>query len=107
MKNYILSCINADDYPQNPKTEEEKVKFLYETFKTEFCFEYNLHKWTYEKCFEEWVKGLPPAFDVDINENEIKRICKAEGVEIEYLIDWFPLVTKEAFKLFEKYNLKG
>ena len=55
-KNYILSTIEEDTEGKPIKTDEEKIKYIFERFYSEFGW--NIERVGKQKAMEEWLSGL-------------------------------------------------
>lgn len=80
LKNYILNNIDATGYNvPTPITDKEKVKFLIDTFRSEYIHKNVLsqHK-TYQNVFTSWLMGLPsiiklPIYNYDIEQQILSK----------------------------------
>lgn len=116
MYNYIINAINGEVYEKELTTEVEKLSFLKETFKHEYCFSDNLKRYkTEQNVFTEWIMGLPSVFNVDFENYAIIQLLKSWGVlsenstdkSIDYhLSRWFSCVSSETFDIFRKHNIQ-
>ena len=119
MDAYILSCINTEEYtPEQFTTDQERLKFVFDTFKREYCYPANLKRYgTPERCFKEWLMGLPSVVSVeymnvsildkarelgsykDTSGMSAKSIERYEDSIIAY---WFTLCAQSFFRLCRK-----
>lgn len=110
---YILSCISNEGYNNKElNTEEEKLKFLFETFKAEGLHDNN--KNNIQLAFKNWVQGLPSTFNIEFENYKIIELAikggslKADSSEKEtdkILNNYFDFITAKTFKLFKKYKI--
>lgn len=116
VRNYILNAITSDGYDVEPQTDEEKVKFLLGTFKSEYCYPQNWQRYkTGKRIFAEWVQGLPSSFSVHFYNYDILNIAKAwdllpfdatEEDEDKFIAGWWSFLADEVAKLAKEYNLE-
>lgn len=112
---YILDAISAEGYSETVSSDSEKLHFLASCFKSEFLFPANLKRYgSYQRCFAEWIQGLPSSFDIAFWNDDIVRIAKRMGSLPENATDkqeqrvienWFNLVSAKTMMLFEKHNI--
>lgn len=112
---YILDAINSDVYDVTTKTDKEKLQFLYDTFKKEFCYEQNLQRYGSEyNCFKEWIPGLPSQFNIEWTNYEIIKLAKkwgsipenaTEQQEDKIIENYWNFITSHTFQLFRKYKI--
>ena len=55
-KNYILSTIEEDTEGKPIKTDEEKIKYIFDRFYSEYGW--NIERVGKQKAMEEWLSGL-------------------------------------------------
>lgn len=111
MRNYILNCINTEDYQVEACTDFDKLMFLYKTFESEYLYPQNLQKYGSKRnCFESWLRCLPSCLDIVfdycdiIEKGEELKLDRHEGILCE---NWFKILTDEYFKLFNYYNIQS
>lgn len=65
LQNYISENFDGTNYGiEKPDTFKELAKIVLDTFKDEYCFEYNLNRrMTRQQLFVEWCAGLPSILD--------------------------------------------
>ena len=111
-KEYILSCISSDGYDQEPKTDPEKLRFLYDTFISEKGWE--IKRIGLVPCFEDWIRGLPSSFNIDFSNYDILELAKkwdsiplnaTEDQEHKILDNYFNFITAKTFQLFRKHDI--
>ena len=120
---YILDCIDSEEYINsiynpnnfNPKTDREKLQFLYNVFISEY---WSRHK-TYYKgnmidCFKNWLMGLPSVFNVDFENYKILEIAiqwgsipesASEKQKDKILKNWFNFIAVKTFQLLKKHKI--
>jgi hypothetical protein len=112
VKQYILDCIDSENYDIKVNTDKEKLQFLFNTFQSEY-------KWQIErvgqyKAFTEWLMGLPSAFNVEFQNYDILQLAiKWESLPKDYtekqadkiLENWFNFITVKTFQLFRKHKI--
>ena len=113
IQNYILECIDGESYQDTPpQTDEEKIKFLIDTYRNEYVFKNNLvYDKTYQNMFVNWVMGLPSCFNVEYRNYAILELVeswsgyvptkKKESATIE---NFRYLIFRELITLAKKYN---
>ena len=112
---YILNCIDGEGYGKILFTDKDKLQFLADTFKSEYCFTENLKYYgSYSKTFENWLMGLPSCFNVDFENYEVLRIAKiwgsipenaTEKQEDKILGNWFSFIANKTFQLMKRHNV--
>lgn len=119
-ENYLLSCIDSENYDINGlplDTNEEKLQFLAECFKSEYCHEYNMkyYKGNKIKMFASWISGLPSSFNIAFENYEILNLGvlfdlihanASEETEDVFLQNWFDMVAKTTFELSRKNGIQ-
>lgn len=113
---YILDAIDADGYDVTPTTEAEKLAFLRDTFLSEKGW--HIERVGKYKAFEEWLQGLPSAFNIDFENYRILELAKEwgsyptkptrrgqESAEQKLLDNWWNLVTVKTFQLFRRHKI--
>ena len=65
LQNYITENFDGTNYGiEKPDTFKDLAKIVLDTFKDEYCFEYNLkRRMTRQQLFVEWCAGLPSILD--------------------------------------------
>jgi len=116
VRQYIIDCIDSENYDVVTTTDAEKLTFLYQTFKSEGGSPEKLryYKGNEYKTFENWIQGLPSSFNVDFENYRIIEIAKqwesipqaaTDRQEDKILESWFNFITVNTFKLFRKYKI--
>lgn len=113
-QSYILHSIVSEDYNNKPlKGYKNKLKFLYETFKSEYGF--NIQRYGEVGSFREWLMGLPSAISIVFTNYDIIQLAKKWGTlpknatekqEDRIIENYFNLIAVNAFQLFSKYKIQ-
>lgn len=75
-KNYILDCIDSEDDLINKElTKEEKIKYLFDRFYSEYGF--MVERVGKQKAIAEWLSGL--AIHIPYTHNDIIELAKNMG----------------------------
>lgn len=75
-KNYILDCIDSEDDLINKElTKEEKIKYLFDRFYSEYGF--MVERVGKQKAIAEWLSGL--AIHIPYTNNDIIELAKNMG----------------------------
>jgi len=116
LRKYILECINPENYDVKANTEGEKIKFLIDTFKSEYINPKNLKRYgCIEKVFTEWLNGLPSAFDIYFYNYNIVEKGKSLGFlsesanerqETIFHNGWLTRLTIAVKKLAKEHGLE-
>jgi len=112
VKQYILYCIDTENYGVIATNDKDKLNFLYETFKTEFVYESNVIRYggNRVKMLSEWFMGLPSSFNIDFENYKILEIAKSWGCiptkatekqEDKIIENWFLWIANKTFLLIE------
>ncbi len=112
---YIINAISTDGYNIKANTETEKLQFVAECFKTEYCFKANLKYYgTYQNTLANWFIGLPSSINIEYRNHAIIEIAKkwgsipedaTEEQEEKILSNWFNLIAFKTLQLFKKHNI--
>ena len=111
LKNYIIDAIDATGYDlkQQPRNNEEKLQFLFDTFKSEYGF--NIERYGVQGAFKEWIQGLPSSFGVDYTYCDIIAVSKvirpSKYSDNKLCATWFDFIATNVFKLFREYKIAG
>lgn len=106
---YILNAIDADNYDVVLKSDKDKLQFLFDCFKSEYHKEKNV------KGFEDWIRGLPSSFNIDYDFEKIVNLsymfdlmkADADEEDEDYIQNnWFKIIAKEVYQLFDEYKIK-
>ena len=112
IQSYILSCIDSEGYEATATTDEEKIKFLINTYRKEYVFKNNLiHYGTYQNMFINWVMGLPSCFNVEYRNYAILELIEdwsgyvpTEKKEDATIDNFRYLIFRELCVLAKKYS---
>lgn len=75
---YVIDAIDGSGYDEDPKTDAEKIKFLWKTFISEYGWA--VKQMGPQRAFCEWLQGLPSSFNVDYENYRIIEIGKEWGI---------------------------
>jgi hypothetical protein len=116
MKEYILNAIDSEGYDVTAETEKEKLQFLFDTFKKEYCYKENLAYYgSIQKTFENWLMGLPSCFNIDYENYRIIEIGKNWGFlsqdadekeEDDFLGQWWSKIFETALSLARRNKVE-
>jgi hypothetical protein len=113
VKRYILSNVDGSNYGVNPTTTEDKIKFLHDTFYSEYGWA--VERMGEQKALAEWFQGLPSACNIHFYNKDILDLAKAwnslpdnatERQEQKILDNWWNLLAAKTGQLFRRHNLK-
>lgn len=109
---YLISCIDESNYDLDLKNDYEKVKFLNDTFQSEWWLSHkNYYNNNEVKGFSEWIAGLPSSFNVAYENHVILEISVefqlieikiTEEQEEEFINNWWNLIAENFIKLREE-----
>lgn len=108
-QNLIIDNIDSSGYGKNLKTEIEKVKFLKETFLSEYGWA--VSRMGMQNAVESWLRGLPSSLTLPFYNDEIIRLAKqwgslpqnaTEKQEDKILNNYWRLMAANVVKLFNK-----
>lgn len=111
-KAYILEAIDSEGYDVVTSTPEEKLKFLWKTFNSEYGF--MIKRVGAQNAMKEWIMGLPSSFNIEFKNFDIILIAQKWGSLPEVFTDkqadkilenWFNLIACKTFQLFRKYKI--
>jgi len=74
-KNYILSTIEEDTEGKPIKTDEEKIKYIFDRFYSEYGW--NIERVGKQKAMSEWLSGL--ALDLEYYYSDIIKLAIKMG----------------------------
>ena len=74
-KKYILNCIELDCEEKELNTDQEKIKYIFERFYSEF--DWNVKRIGKQKAMTEWLQGL--ALDIEYYYNDIVNLAVKMG----------------------------
>lgn len=115
---YLINCIDGEDYglPSDALiTTEGKLRFLYQTFISEYGYENNLKRYgSLQNCFKEWLQGLPSCLNIEWENYKILQLAKnmgsipldaTEKQEDKILENYWNYMAQKAFVLFRKFKI--
>jgi hypothetical protein len=111
---YILNCINEnlkEEYllENEPETDQEKLQFVFDTFKSEYGF--NINRYGLQGAFKEWLSGLPSVIHIDFENYKILELAEkweslpknaSESKQDKLLLNWFNFITVKFFQLCKR-----
>jgi hypothetical protein len=113
--NYIIDAISTDGYDIEANTDVEKLQFVANCFKSEYCFPNNLKYYgTYQNTLANWFMGLPSSINIEFRNHAIIEIAKkwgsipenaTEKQEYKIISNWFNLIAFKTLQLFKKHNI--
>ena len=74
---YIINAITPEGYGVDPKTDSEKLKFLSDTFISEYS--YMIERVGFQKALEEWLMGLPSSISLEFENYKILEFVRSMG----------------------------
>jgi len=74
-KKYILDCVQLDCEEKPIKTDQEKIKYIFDRFNSEFGW--NIERIGKHKAMTEWLQGL--ALDIEYWNSEIVPLAIKMG----------------------------
>jgi hypothetical protein len=84
----ILENINLDDYDVVLSEAFSNVNAVYNIFKKEYCYPANLQRYkTKQRCFAEWLKGLPTVLSVPFYNYDILQDALLGGFNLTTELD--------------------
>lgn len=113
---YVLDCIDGSGYEKDLKTDKEKIQFLLDTFRKEYCFPQSLQRYgTEQKVFIEWCRGLPSCFNIEFYNCKIIELGKAWGLlsdepterqEDAFIEQYWNRLYMNVMQIARKYKIK-
>jgi hypothetical protein len=110
-KAYLISCIDASGYDgPEPTTDAEKVRFLYDTFVSEYGW--NLQRLGLVKALAEYFSGLPSCCTIAFYNDDIVALARkwgslpagaTERQERAILDNWFNFAANKTAQLFRAH----
>ena len=77
-KKYILECVELDNDEKELKTDQEKVKYIFDRFYSEF--DWNVKRIGKQKAMTEWLQGL--ALNIEYwNDNIVPLAIKMGSID--------------------------
>lgn len=69
---YLLSAIDGEGYGKTFGTAAEKLQFVADCFKSEYCYPENLIRYpNHQDRFAQWLMGLPSSYNIDFENYRI------------------------------------
>lgn len=103
---YILDCVYSDEINVEALNDDEKIKYVLDTFDDEFNDHYS--KRIYPNLierFSQWLRGLPTALSVEYRNYQIIEIgkswgyCETDKKAAQFCDDWFFQISSKFFHL--------
>lgn len=110
--NYILNAIDGENYGKTFASDEDKVRFVMETFKDEYGW--SVSRIGLIPSFREWLMGLPSSINIDFENYRIIEIAKEWGSlpqdatdrqEDKIINNWFNFIANKFFQLAKRYKI--
>jgi len=112
VNDYILNAIEGEGYKKEFNTDKERLQFLADCYKSEYSFPDNLRRYgSHQKCFENWIMGLPSSFSIDFENYRIIEIAKEwqsipvnanERQQDKIIENWFNFIAAKTIQLMIK-----
>lgn len=112
---YIIDCISPEAYEVKAETDAQKLQFLADTFRKEYCYPENLKRYgSYQEVLRQWIMGLPSVFNVDFENYAIIALAKkwgslpenaTEKQEDKILENWFKFIAAKTLQMFSKVGI--
>lgn len=113
---YLLSCIDGEGYGISLTTDAEKLQFLADTFKKEYCYPENFKYYgSLVNVLKNWLMGLPSCYNVDFENYKILELAKSWGSlpidatekqEDKILNNWFNWMANKTIQLAKKHKIE-
>lgn len=103
---YILDCVHSDEINVEALNDDEKIKYVLDTFDNEYNYPYNKRTYPclYER-FSQWLRGLPTALSIAFAYYQIIEIgkswgyCETEKKAEKFCDEWFYQISAKFFQL--------
>jgi hypothetical protein len=111
---YLINAINTEGYEVNASTDAEKLQFLYNIFIDEQGYKIPQMRGNKIKAFEDTIQGAPSWLNIEHFYTDITNIgylfnlIKADATQEEeetFQLNWYKLISKRFFTLFNNYNI--
>jgi hypothetical protein len=108
-KQLILDSIDGSDYGVITNTDAQKIKFLKDTFESEYGWA--VSRMGKQKAIEEWLRGIPSAITLPFYNDDILEVAKKWGTlsknptekeEDKILNNYWKLMASQILQLFNK-----
>jgi len=112
---YIIDSVDwegDDELKTPPKTDKEKLKYLYDRFKSEYGHE--IPRVGEQRAFANWLAGLPSVMPIPFYNNEILKFAKEMGSlpenatdkqEDRVLENYWNFMSNKTFQAFRKHKV--
>jgi len=116
---YVLNCIPDSDeirtyYGVDTTTDGDRVKFVLDTFNSEYSNEYNCKRWpNMQDRIAQWLRGMPSVINISVDYDEIANWLIVWGVIPEnytekqyykHVNNWFSVIAYRLLQLNSKLN---
>lgn len=111
VKLYIYHSIDNSGYSDQPlNTVGDRVRFLHDTFKSEYQWE--IDRIGELEALKEWLQGLPSCLNIEFTYYEILKLAvkwgsipenATEKQENKILDNWYNFIANKIMQLFRKY----
>lgn len=111
-KNYIISCINSENYNVQTTTEKEKLQFFYTCFIKEY--DWSIKRHGMQKALAEYFQGLPSCCTIAFWNDDILMLAKqwgslmpdaTEAQEDKIIKNYFNWMANKTMQLFRAYKI--
>jgi hypothetical protein len=112
IRRYILSCVNFEGYDKYAgvqMSEVDRLRAVYQIFKSEYLYPENLVKYGNERnVFAEWLRGLPSSLNIEFRDSEILKMgyewefIKTESGEGRFINHWFDRMASAFFSNMDR-----
>lgn len=111
---YLYDCIDGDGYDVELNTNEDKARFLWETFNSEYGWA--VERYGLYKAVAEWLSGLPSSISIPFYNSDIVELAKKMGSlpedatekqEDKILENYWNFMANKIVRIFDTYKLRG
>jgi len=118
---YVLNCIPDSEeirkyYGVDTTTDGDRVKFVLDTFSSEYSNEYNRKRWPNDQDrITQWLRGVPSVINISVDYDDIANWLIVWGVLPEnytekqyykHVNNWFSVIAYRLLQLDSKLNKK-
>lgn len=110
--NYILSCINAEEYGKENLTDKEKVQFVIDCFVAEKWNWQKKQKISLQSAFTEYLQGLPTCLTLAFYNSDIVKLAEEisgntynEKIADKILENYWRFMTAKFFRLAKSLKI--
>jgi len=109
---YIINCIDSDNYEASPETNKEKFQFLLSTFRSEY--QHMIDRQGNQRALTEYLSGLPSCFHLDFYNDKILDLAvswgsiskdASESQKDKILNNWFNFIANRILVLARKNKI--